>query len=678
MEHLTAAGTQAGAATILLVDDQPSNLLALEAILEPLGHRLVRATSGEEALRHVLHNDVALILLDVQMPGMDGFETAAILKSRPRSRHIPIIFITALSRDAANIFKGYEAGAVDYMLKPLNPDILRSKVAVFVELYLRGEEIKRQATLLRQREQEALQRRSEERFRALTDAIPSCVWALRKDGTLYYANQIWRRYVGSEPSPELDLWANVHPEDQEQVRDAWATSMLSQLPFEMQYRWRSAQDGEFHWMLGRAVPELDEQGRLSGWIASAADITDQKQAEEMLARVSQQEQAARQTAETANRMKDEFLATVSHELRTPLTSILGWASILKTGQSQLDKIQHAAEIIERNAAAQRRLIDDLLDMSRVMSGKLKLNISPVDPRQVVSAAIDSVRTAAQQKQIEIHVEADNILPIIEADPDRLLQVIWNLVANAVKFSPTGSRVDVTLHREEHCIALCVSDNGPGISAEAINHVFDRFWQADATSTRTAGGLGLGLAIVRQLVELHGGRVSATSAGAGHGATFRVELPCSALASAHEPRPEHHRAPPAARPSLHDLSVLLVEDDPDGREAISMMLEEFGARVLAVGSAAEAYSVLQRERPDVLVSDIGLPQEDGYSFLRRVRQLAPRDGGSVPAAALSAYASTGDTQRAMEAGFQAHIAKPVEPDRLASVIVKLAGAADATA
>jgi PAS domain S-box-containing protein len=378
-------------------------------------------------------------------------------------------------------------------------------------------------------------------------------------------------------------------------------------------------------------------------------------------------------AQRVNRVKDEFLATLSHELRTPLNAILGWARLLRMGKLDAAAHARALETIERNALSQAQLIEDLLDVSRIISGKFRVEVRTVDMPSVTEAAIDAVRLAAESKGIEIVPQIDAV-PMLAGDPTRLQQVVWNLLSNAIKFTPKGGRVDVRLACVESHVELEVADNGPGISADFLPYVFDRFRQADGTTTRTHSGLGLGLAIVRHLVELHGGSVRALSEGEGQGAVFAVRLPVAAV----RPRsPDDalldgagHGAPVGARP-LCGIHVLVVDDETDARELVAAVLTEAGATVTAVGSAREAIAAIETARPDVLVSDIGMPAEDGYSLIRRIRAME-KSVGRIPAAALTAYASVQDRTRALLAGYSSHLPKPVEPAELTAVVANLAG------
>ena len=406
------------------------------------------------------------------------------------------------------------------------------------------------------------------------------------------------------------------------------------------------------------------------------DITDRKRAEEERRLLLESAQAARADAEAANSIKDEFLALLSHELRTPLTSILGWSRLLAAGS--LDEIasKRAVDIIVRNARAQRQLIDDLLDISRIITGKLGLNVRPVGLTPIIEAIVDDLRPAADAKNIHLQTALDLRIVPISGDPDRLQQIIWNLLTNAIKFTPKGGRVQVRLERIDSHVELVISDTGQGIDPELLPHVFDRFRQSDSSSTRRHGGLGLGLAIVRQLVELHGGTVTAESQGTGEGTTFRVRLPLMSV---------HHELSDVemtrnmigtntltnGQQSLIDLRVLVVDDEPDARDLIAAVLTGRGAEVVSVGSAGEALREMERQRFDVLISDIGMPEMDGYSLISKVRQLPAERGGRIPAAALTAYAGVEDRMRVLSAGYQMHIPKPVDPGELTTVVANLA-------
>lgn len=380
-------------------------------------------------------------------------------------------------------------------------------------------------------------------------------------------------------------------------------------------------------------------------------------------------------AQEANRLKDEFLATVSHELRTPLTAILGWAQMLQGGSLDDATAHRALASIERNAKFQAHLIEDLLDISRISTGKLRLDVRPVELAPIVEAAVDSARPAADAKSIRLHKVLDWKAGLISGDPDRLQQVVWNLLSNAIKFTPRGGRVHISLEREDSHVHLSVTDNGQGISPEFLPYMFDLFRQGDSSITRSHGGLGLGLAIVRHLVEMHGGTVEAHSAGEGQGATFAVRFPIVGLRLAESNGTgetgrvsSDHLCPV---PKLRGLNVLVVDDEPETRDLLVEVLSQCGAEVRASASVQDAIEVLQKWRADVLVSDIGMPGEDGYDLIKKVRAMEPERGGRIPAVALTAYARTEDRLRALSAGFQMHVPKPVEPVELAAVVASFA-------
>ena len=408
------------------------------------------------------------------------------------------------------------------------------------------------------------------------------------------------------------------------------------------------------------------------------DVTEQRQATEERERLLRSEQAARAEAERQGRLKDEFLATLSHELRTPLNAIVGWSQILQTTRDPTSEdFQEGLQVIARNARAQTQIIEDMLDMSRIISGKLRLDMQRLELADVIAAAVDTVRPAAEAKGIRVQPILDPRVGPISGDPNRLQQVLWNLLSNAVKFTPKAGRVQILVERIESSVKVSVIDTGEGIGPEFLPHVFERFRQADGSTTRRHGGLGLGLAIVKQLVELHGGTIRAQSPGAGKGSTFIVTLP---LTEVHPDPIEPPRSDPR-RPSgrhvaamsmkvceeLTGVRVLLVDDEPDARAVLRRLLEDCRAVVSAASGAAEALVLLRTERPDVIVSDIGMPGADGYELIRQVRSLAPGDGGTIPAVALTAYARADDRVRAIVAGFQHHVSKPVEPAELIAMV-----------
>lgn len=426
------------------------------------------------------------------------------------------------------------------------------------------------------------------------------------------------------------------------------------------------------------ISPLLNNGQVVGTVTVIDDVTErvareaelQSQIEfgnQLLAR----EHAAREEAERANRLKDDFLATISHELRTPLNAIMGWSHMLLAGKLDPDTRVRAAEIIHRNAQSQNQLICDLLDVSRIISGKLSLNPLPLNLAPIIAASLDAVRPAAEAKNISLEEDVDSFAGVVIADATRLQQVIWNLLSNAVKFTPQGGRVEITLRRINSEVQMTVSDSGIGISPEFLPHVFDRFRQADAATTRGQGGLGLGLSIVRHIVELHGGLVRAESAGEGQGASFIMTLP-RAESRAADPVPllTQDSGEFVSPPALDGLQVLIVDDEVDTCEMLRALLERCGCKVEIATSAPEALASIKHSLPDILISDIGMPREDGYSLIAKVRALPANYGGSIPAVALTAYAAETDAQRMISSGFQIHLAKPLQATEFLTAIAGL--------
>jgi PAS domain S-box-containing protein len=642
---------------ILLVDDRPANLLALEAILDPLDQHLVRASSGEEALKKLEAEEFAVILMDVRMPGMDGLRTAEAISQRKQSAGVPIIFLTAVPIGNADVLGGYARGAVDFLLKPFDPEILRSKVSVFVELYQKEQMIKRQAALLRQRDREAFERRSELRFRSLMDALPQCVWVARADQTFYYWNKRAADYIGLPVASVGAVGAErlfefIHPDDLEMLKSEWQLATSFQRSAEIRVRIKRQIDGAYRWFLMRGVPQHDESGKVTGWIVAATDIDSEHQALE--------------EAEAASRLKEEFLATVSHELRNPLNAIVGWVHILRSGSLDDAKSSKALETIERNVHLQASLIDDILDVSRVIRGKISVTFRTVHVGAVIDSALAAVRPTADAKGVDLEYENAADRDEVRGDADRLQQIFWNLLSNAIKFTPRDGLVVVRLERQDSELVLTVRDTGQGISADFLPHVFDKFTQAEGGSTRSHGGLGLGLAIVRHLVELHAGTVAATSAGTGQGATFTVRFPIETSRSTAVG--DECSSTDAQRLKLEGISILVVDDEPDSREVLAEILRQYGAQTRTAASAHDALVEIDRSIPQILLSDIGMPLVDGYELIRKVRKHIPED--QMLAVALTGLGGGKDKERALAEGFQQCIVKPFQPESLVETIEQL--------
>jgi PAS domain S-box-containing protein len=529
-------------------------------------------------------------------------------------------------------------------------------------------------------------RQSEEMLRGLANSIPQLAWMAQPDGAIVWFNERWYEYTGSTPDEVSGWgWQAMHdPQVLPAMLEHWHASLRTGEPFEMEFPLRGA-NGKYRWFLTRVNAVRDRSGRIVRWFGTSTDVDEVKRAERALREAADErkvllesERLARAEAERTSQMKDEFLATLSHELRTPLSAILGWAQVLRRGSRDQDDLQRGLQTIERNARVQAQLIEDLLDMSRIASGKVLLDMQPLAPAAVIDAAIETVRPAADARTIRLETRYDPAAGLIAGDAGRLQQVIWNLLANAIKFTPRGGQVTVELARGEGLVSITVRDTGAGIRPEFITHVFERFRQADASTTRRHGGLGLGLAIVRHLVEQHGGTVRAESAGEGMGASFTIELPLARQQAAGRSRTglAAHRFPAPATPDLmlRDLSgvrILVVDDDRDARELIARILADCNASVSTAASAREGLAAVRKAAPDLLISDLGMPEADGFELLSRVRALGPECGGNVPALALTAFARSEDRLRALEAGFSDHISKPVEPSELIAAVAGIA-------
>ncbi|WP_066425356.1 hybrid sensor histidine kinase/response regulator [Anabaena sp. 4-3] len=516
-------------------------------------------------------------------------------------------------------------------------------------------------------------RESEERYRYLAEAIPQLVWTANADGECVDFNQKWCEYTGLTLEQSLGSgWlAALHPDDVNKAYEVWVNAVNSSTVYENEYRFQCASDNSYRWQLARGLPLKDEHGHVVKWFGTCTDIHEQKQILEQRAHLLELEQAARAKAETANRIKDEFLAVLSHELRTPLNSILGWSRLLQSRQIDQTRTSQALATIERNATLQVQLIEDLLDISRILQGKLVLNITKIHLNAVVSAALETMRLAAETKSIEIITVLESNIGQVRGDSARLQQVVWNLLSNAVKFTPKGGQVEVRLQRIDDYAQIVVSDTGKGISPEFLPYVFDYFRQADSSSTRKFGGLGLGLAIVRKIVEIHGGTVTADSQGEAQGATFTVQLPLVPEDSSNLTDKQNQLSLFSPEYSLlAAIKILVVDDDLDSRDFIAYMLEQEGAEVSVAASAVEGLEILAQSQLDVLVSDISMPDIDGYMLIRQIRTWAAEQNGQIPAIALTAFARQYDQQQALAAGFQIHLAKPVHAEELIAAVARL--------
>jgi PAS domain S-box-containing protein len=559
---LNKAATLATTPKILIVDDQPRNLDVLEAMLAETGCEFVRATSADEALLCLIRHEFAALVLDIKMPGMSGIELATLIKQRKRTQHVPILFLTAHSVDENDVLRGYGVGAVDYLSKPINAAILRSKVGVFIDLYrttraladlndaLHREVAEREnAQQALQRANAELERRVLERTSALTRAhqgvreneerlrmalevayIAAWEWNLATGQMRWSTDpEALFGFPGGAFGPDLRIVRTVHPDDRSRVEEATAAALKTGV-YETEYRCVRP-NGQTVWITerGRVFSDADSD-RMVG---ISRDVTGERQLSRERERLLRSERASRDEAERQSRLKDEFLATLSHELRTPMNIILGWLDTLLRGLPIRDTAS-ALAIVQRNAQMQAKLIDDLLDMNRLTSGNLRIEITPIDVVSTLHAAIQGLRPSADAKGVTLTVAAEPGAIMALADPNRLQQVLWNLLHNGIKFTPSGGNVDTQVARKNERINIVVKDNGQGIAPDFLPHVFERFRQQDSSSTRESSGLGLGLSITRHLVELQGGRIEAFSGGCNQGARFVIDMPAVRQVPAHSP------------------------------------------------------------------------------------------------------------------------------------------------
>jgi PAS domain S-box-containing protein len=502
---------------------------------------------------------------------------------------------------------------------------------------------------------------SEDELRLITEIIPQQIWTALPTGETDYINQRWQEYTGvALEQIKTHGWSSiVHPEDLPQVIQAWNDSIQTGKKYDLEARLRG-EDETYRWFLGRARPLRNQAGKIIKWYGTNTDINLIKELEEKL---------RKQTKDLieANRLKDEFLAIVSHELRTPLNPILGWSQLIATGKLDADKTAQGIEIIQRNAKLQSQLINDLLDVSRILRGKLDLKISAINLESIIRSAIATVQLAAEAKSIQIQTELDSNVGQVSGDAGRLQQIVWNLLANAIKFTPEAGQVTVKLKRIGTKAEIEVQDTGQGIAADFLPYVFDRFRQAESATTRKFGGLGLGLAIVRHLTEIHGGTVSVTSPGEGNGATFRVQLPLINTLTL-KPADSNLVNEPVKANRLKGIKILVVEDEIDSRNILTFVLEQEGAEVIPVNSANAALQALNQSLPDLIISDIGMPEMDGYTLITQIRALP--QGKKIPAIALTAYAGETDRQRSLDVGFHKYLSKPINISELIDTIMQL--------
>lgn len=644
-------------ATILHIDDNEANRYLVHRILQDADFDVIEAATGACGLEAIAEQAPALIILDVKLPDASGFDVCRQIRSTPESAFIPVLHLSATFTDSENIAAGLESGADAYLTYPVEPIELVATVR----------------SLLRIRQAESAASASARQWQTTFDAIKDSVCLVNQESTVIRCNRAMTKLL-REPASSL-LGCNYD----ELVRTKLKTGDGSCFRRAKETRTRQVLEFQVNerWFAKTVDPILDEENTFNGAVLTLADITERKQSEALLQaqneRLNQLALSLRQQteqAQQANRIKDEFLAVLSHELRSPLNPILGWAKLLQVRKLDEAKTKHALATIERNARLQSQLIEDLLDVSRILRGKLNLKIDQVDLPIVIAAALETVRTSAEAKSIQIQqVFAPNIVSVT-GDASRLQQVVWNLLSNAVKFTPVAGQVQVRLEQVDSpdndtmgYAQISVKDTGKGIDPDFLPHVFDYFRQADGSTTRQFGGLGLGLAIVHYLVELHGGTVQAESPGEGQGATFTVRLPTVAASSIDSNKSS---STTHSETDLNALRVLVVDDEQDSREFVAFLLQQYGAVVTIAQSTNQALSFLEQADFDLLISDIGMPTSDGYALIRQIRSRTDAPG-KIAAIALTAYASEADQQQAIAAGFQKHITKPIEPEEFVRVV-----------
>ena len=657
-------------ARIVLADDNADMRDYLKRLLSPY-YEVEAVSDGRAALAAIRQQVPDLLLTDVMMPEMDGFELLRLLRHPPagsplqaelKARDLPIILLSARAGEEARI-EGLEAGADDYLTKPFSARELLARVEATLKLsQLRQEALQREQAL--RSTSEAAKQQAEFAYRRidqLLERMSDAFVALDRDWRITYQNAASEWINSNKPRSEVigkTLWEEWPAAIGSIAEQQYRRAIAEQIPVHFEQHYHEPPDHDV-WLEVHAYPFEEGLGIFY------RDISDRKAIEQQREQLLAQEYAAREAAEAANRIKDEFLAVLSHELRTPLNPILGWSRLLKNGNLDATKTAQAIDIIERNAKLQTQLIEDLLDVSRILRGKLSLNTVPVDIEAITKSALDTVRLSAEAKSIQLQTHLHPIHDRVLGDAARLQQVVWNLLSNAIKFTPEGGRVEIRLEQIETHVQIPVSDTGKGITPEFLPYVFEYFRQADSTTTRKFGGLGLGLAIVRQLVELHGGTVQASSPGEDQGSTFMVRLPC--LKTSSDLSHDSPASPDSQAMSLANVLVLVVDDEEDSRELIAFILRQSGAIVTMLSSAIEALAAIGQTEFDVLISDIGMPQMNGYMLMQQIQQ---RNKVQPIAIALTAYAGETNQQEAIAAGFQCHLAKPVEPEALVKTIQSL--------
>jgi PAS domain S-box-containing protein len=659
-----------GRVNILIVDDEPANLKVLEAILDDPGYRLVRASSANEALLALVAEDFGLLILDIRMPDMSGFELAQLIKQRKKSASVPIIFLTAFYNEDQDVLAGYGTGAVDYLHKPINAAVLKSKVAVFVELHRKSRELvmANRALLLevteRRRAEEQLRelnesldrrvtersealRESEQRFRTMADQTPVMMWVTNPTGAVDFVNKEYCTFFGvSHEEAMHSSWRlPVHDDDGAYLR-ALLEALRTRRPFQADARMRRS-DGEWRWMTSHGAPRTSPAGEFLGMIVTSQDVSDQRHASTM------QQQIAR--------AKDEFIAVLAHELRSPLAPIRTSVGIIRAHASH-PLVTRCGEIIERQTAHMARLLDDLLDTSRLSRNTLTLQRARLRLGDVLQAAVEIASPLIEQQRLELVMDGVDEPVWLDADHARLTQVFGNLLNNAAKYSKPGGRVDLMVRPAPGWVVVSVRDAGIGIAHDMLERVFEPFTQATMARDHAPGGVGIGLSLAHRLVEMHGGTVQALSDGPGFGSEFVVRLPAcrdEVVFPVRTDEPSPADVTPMAR------RVLVADDNVDSADMEAALLSAVGCEVRTVYDGESTLREAERFRPDVVLLDIGMPDIDGHEVCARIRSQSW--GGNIVLIAVSGWGQEGDRRRSARAGFNMHLVKPVDPDALLRIV-----------
>ena len=637
----------------LIIDDNPSDrTLALRELKKLFPQLQYQEINSEHSFAEALQQgNFNIVITDYQLRWTTGLKILHRIKKQ--TSDCPVIMFTGTGSEEIAV-SAMKAGLDDYVIK--SPDhYIRLAAAV--------------RSAWQQFEQRQALNEFQQTYNRFFERIPLGLYRLNPQGEFIEVNSTLIKMLGYVQQQDLQGQNIVEYNLEPDTFLEWQQQLNQEQPVGELEGQIKALNGELTWVRYHAIAVKDAQGNLICYEGAIADITNRKQAELERVELLNRERKAKEEAEAVNRIKDEFLATLSHELRTPLNAIIGWVQLLRNGMMNKPQIDKAVDVIDRNARAQNKLIDDLLDVSRIIRGTMTLKLKPTKLKEIVIASLDTVRPAADAKNIEIITTLESSSTKINGDGERLQQAFWNLLINAIKFTPAGGKITISTEISDNTVLVKVIDTGQGIAADVLPFVFDRFRQAETkSSTRTKGGLGLGLAIVRHLVEIHGGTVTADSGGIGKGATFTIELPVIKSTNINQ---ENFRKSTYfnSSASLVGLTLLVVEDEADAREMMALVLEQYGAKVITADSVKQALIEYEQQQPDILISDISMPAEDGYVLIRQIRS-SQTEKSTVPAIALTAYAREEDQQQALAAGFDLHLAKPVDSSRLIKSLTQL--------